>query len=194
MPGCGGKATDDVDYCIVDPSTVTSAPTTWDSVYELLDPPSNNEVDGGEVTTVPSTTLTTDPSKLPTRKPSSSPVSPPPTPSPSAQATDTSLPFTAGGSVWNAFMDMVNKYGEAKKRASYEPTSEDLPPPSSSPQPTTEFHAAWTQSLARWQNSNQEKPTPAPTTEIHALLASKMKKWEITGVHHGKKDEGSDFP
>jgi len=194
VPGCDGTATDNVDYCIVDPSTVTGAPTTWDMLYGLLDPPSSNEVDGGEVATVPSTTLTTDPSKLPTRKPSSFPVPSPPTPSPSAQATDTPLPFAPTGSVWEAFMDMVNKYGEAKKRASFEPTSEDAPLPSSSPQPTTEFHAAWTHSLARWQNSNQEKPTPAPTTEIHALLASKMERWKSTGVHHGKTDEGSDSP
>ena len=120
----------------------------------------------------------------------------PPMPSPSVQATDEpQLPFASGGTAWNAFMDMVNNYAEAKKRLSFEPTSDKMPPPISSPPPTTEFHAAWTQSLARWHlKSSDQKPSPAPTTEMHGLLRYKIEKWKSRNIHKDENDGASDSP
>lgn len=174
VPGCGGVAERNTDYCIVDPSMGTSPPTTWEALYDQLEPP-NDKDEGDAVTTIPSSSINAAPSKQPTKGPSVSPTN-----APSAQSHDTS--------VWDAFVSMINKYADAKGEASFEPTAEESTPSNA---PTTEFYAAWTQSVKKWKAT---QPTLAPTTEFHALWAGKINKWKSTNVQNDDKDVSSDSP
>ena len=142
VPGCEGLAVEHVDYCY-DPQSVM------------------NE----NIATIPAKSLTAAPSKRPTAAPSKRPTAAP-SKNPTLVPTQTN-----GDEVWNAFMNMVNAYANAKKNRLGEDSPEPTPEPTSasdsnenaSPQPTTEFHAAWKGGIERWKKSIQTDVANIPT-------------------------------
>lgn len=109
------------------------------------------------IATIPARSLTAAPSKRPTTAPLKMPA-----PAPTE---------ANGDEVWNAFMDMVNTYANAKKNRlgedslepSPQPTSASGPDENASSQPTTAFHAAWKGGIERWKKSVQEDVANIPT-------------------------------
>ena len=111
------------------------------------------------IATIPAGLLTTAPSKRPTTQALAQ--------TPTQVSTETN-----GVEVWDAFMDMVGTYANAKKNRpgedslepNPEPTSASDPDDKSSSQPTTAFHAVWKGGMERYKKSIQkDAPQNIPT-------------------------------
>jgi hypothetical protein len=90
------------------------------------------------IATIPASSLAAAPSNIPTTQH--------PTQEPTQAPTQTNE-----DKIWNAFMDMVSKYANAKK----DWLEEDYRSPEPSPEPTTAFHAAWMEGMERWKKSGR---------------------------------------